>query len=143
VQAAINAPAGISWASCTTKVVFNSGSPKTTGNHDLSLGPAQNDVLRTVIEYTNNAIIGSGSLDMLVPTNGTLLAIQNMTWNGKQGFQEYPGGKQFYVPPHLPYNGLPFAAKGQAGWGELGTWGSERGLTFYEVRLAGHGKSRC
>lgn len=29
-----------------------------------------------------------GNLDMLLSTNGTLLAIQNMTWNGAKGLQE-------------------------------------------------------
>lgn len=48
------------------------------------------NLLSRVIEYTNNVIIGSGGLDLLVPTNGTLLALQNVTWGGSQGFQERP-----------------------------------------------------
>lgn len=69
---------------------------------------------------------------MLLSTNGTLLAIQNMTWNGMQGLQEYPG-KDFYVPYHPEYNGGALAGAGLQGY-----WGAERGLTFYQVQLAGH-----
>jgi len=55
-----------------------------------SLMPAQTDMLGRIIEYTGNVIIGSGGLDMLVPTNGTLLVLQNVTWGGKQGFEARP-----------------------------------------------------
>ena len=59
-----------------------------------ALGP-----LPGVIEKTNNVVIGGGWLDYLLLTNGTLVTIQNMTWNGKQGFQEKPASP-FYVPYH-------------------------------------------
>ena len=85
-----------------------------------------------MIEYTNNTIIGSGNLDYILPTNGTLLAIQNMTWNGLQGLQSYPG-TEFYVPYHPEYN-----LGALAGAGNLGYWGAERGLPFYQVQLSGH-----
>ncbi|KAK5702256.1 hypothetical protein LTR17_022474 [Elasticomyces elasticus] len=124
VQAAINAPVGTNWAQCNNGVFLGSG--------DQSLGPAQNGVLQRVIEYTNNTIIGSGNLDMLLNTNGTLLAIQNMTWNGLQGLQSYPD-TPFYVPYHPEYNGGALS-----GAGIVGSWGYERGVTFYQVQLAGH-----
>jgi carboxypeptidase D len=135
VQKAINAPVGTHWFQCSEVNVF-ADQPEPSTNYsvgaDTSLGPAQDDVLKRVIEYTNNTIIGSGNLDMLLNTNGTLLAIQNITWNGLQGFQEYPG-TEFYVPYHPEYNGGSLA-----GAGLLGYWGAERGLTFYQVQLAGH-----
>jgi carboxypeptidase D len=135
VQKAINAPVGTNWMQCTDVNVF-ANQPQRTDNysagHDLSLGPAQNGVLQRVIEHTNNVIIGSGNLDFLLNTNGTLLALQNVTWNGVQGLQEYPG-TPFYVPYHPEYNGGALA-----GAGVLGYWGTERGLTFYQVQLAGH-----
>jgi carboxypeptidase D len=53
--------------------------------------PATNNLLSRMIEYTSNVIIGSGGLDMLIPTNGTLLVLQNVTWEGVQGFQRRPG----------------------------------------------------
>lgn len=58
--------------------------------------------------------------------------LQNTTWNGWQGFKEFPG-KPFYAPYHPEYN-----YHTMAGAGIVGTWGSERGLTFYQVQLAGH-----
>lgn len=86
-----------------------------------------------MIEYTNNTIIGSGNLDYILPTNGTLLALQNTTWNGLQGLQDYPG-TPFYVLYHPEYNGGALSAAGL-----IRSWGSERGLTFYQVQLSGHG----
>lgn len=126
VQKAINAPVGTDWNQCSTENVFAGD-----GN-DHSVGPAQDGILQKVIEHTNNVIIGSGNLDFLLSTNGTLMALQNLTWNGKQGFQKYPG-KKFFVPYHPEYNGGALSAAG-----DVGLWGHERGLTFYQVELAGH-----
>ncbi|KAL9592472.1 MAG: hypothetical protein Q9219_007724, partial [cf. Caloplaca sp. 3 TL-2023] len=132
VQAAIHAPAGTNWMQCTDVNVFGRGNNSRSGPGDQSLGPAQNGVLQRVIEATNNTIIGVGNLDFLLPPNGTLMALQNVTWNGVQGFQAYPG-REFYAPYHPEYNGGSLA-----GAGFLGNWGEERGLTFYQVQLAGH-----
>ncbi|KAL8716944.1 MAG: hypothetical protein Q9225_005770 [Loekoesia sp. 1 TL-2023] len=130
VQAAINAPP-TDWMQCTNKNVFGQGS-NNQSLMDRSLGPAQDGVLQHVIESTNNTIIGVGNLDFLLPPNGTLMALQNVTWNGKQGFQSYPSN-EFYAPYHPEYNGGSLA-----GAGFLGSWGTERGLTYYQVQLAGH-----
>ena len=89
-------------------------------------------MLARVIEFTNNTIIGVGNLDYILPTNGSLAALQNVTWNGKQGLQEYPG-TDFYVPYHPEYNGGSLS-----GAGIVGSYGEERGLLFYQVQLAGH-----
>ena len=133
VQAAINAPVGTNWKQCTDINVFGGASDNKT-LRDQSLGPAQDGVLQHVIESINNTIIGVGNLDFLLPTNGTLLALQNVTWNGAQGLQSFPGS-EFFAPYHPEYNGGALA-----GAGKVGLWGSERGLTFYQVQLAGHGK---
>lgn len=133
VQKAINAPVGTDWKQCTDINVFG-GASDNKNLSDTSLGPAQDGVLQHVIESINNTIIGVGNLDFLLPTNGTLLALQNVTWNGVQGFQSFPG-TEFYTPYHPEYNGGALA-----GAGKVGLWGSERGLTFYQVQLAGHGK---
>ena len=132
VQAAINAPVGTNWMQCTNKNVFG-GATNNQSLSDRSLGPAADGTLTRVIEATNNTIIGAGNLDFLLPTNGTLMALQNITWNGQQGFQAYPA-IEFYTPYHPEYNDGALA-----GAGYLGLWGSERGLTFYQVQLAGHG----
>ena len=71
---------------------------------------------------------------MILIANGTLLMIQNMTWGGKQGFQEKPAG-EFFVPYHEEV-GLSTLA----GAGVFGTTHTERGLTWVEVALTGHSK---
>ena len=103
------------------------------------LGP-----LPSVIERTNKTIIGHGLLDFLLIANGSLVTIQNMTWNGAQGFQSAPRDP-FFVPYH---DGLqqvsnriahiPFVQ--DAGAGLLGTTHTERGLTWVAVNGAGHGE---
>lgn len=126
VQKAIHAPVGFEWRICSPRgPIFNQG-------QDRSPPPARNGgPLQTVIERTNNVIVGHGLLDMVLIANGTLLALQNLTWNGAQGFSE-PLDKELYVPYH-PQGILP-----QSGNGTLGHWTEDRGLTFCTVELSGH-----
>ncbi|KAF9736664.1 serine carboxypeptidase [Paraphaeosphaeria minitans] len=129
VKEALHAPIESNWQQCTDVNVFGNGTDR---GSDTSAGPAIDGTLQRVIEFTNNTLIGSGDLDFLLSTNGTLLAIQNMTWNGLQGLQKYPN-TTLYAPYHPEYNGGALA-----GSGAQGVWTSERGLTFYTARLAGH-----
>ncbi|RMZ72362.1 serine carboxypeptidase [Pyrenophora seminiperda CCB06] len=129
VKLALHANPNSNWMQCTSVNVFGNGGKD---GSDTSPGPATNGVLQNVIEHTNNALIGSGDLDMLLSTNGTLFALQNMTWNGVQGFSEYPS-TPLYAPYHPEYN-----PGSLAGSGNLGVWVKERGLTFYTAHLAGH-----
>jgi carboxypeptidase D len=131
VQEALHAVVGTNWMQCTDRNVFGNGNDSSFAS-DTSVGPANNGVLQRVIEFTNNTLIGSGDLDMLLSTNGTLFAIQNMTWNGMQGLQSYPS-TPLYAPYHPEYNGGALA-----GAGVQGVWTRERGLTFYTAHLAGH-----
>jgi carboxypeptidase D len=131
VQKALHAVVDTNWMQCTDVNVFGNGNSTGSGS-DTSKGPANSGALQRVIEYTNNTLIGSGDLDMLLSTNGTLLAIQNMTWNGLQGLQAYPT-TPLYAPYHPEYNGGALA-----GAGVQGVWTHERGLTFYTAHLAGH-----
>lgn len=124
VQKAINAPLGTKWKACGVKNVFPNG--------DASLGPAIDGTLTTLIDKLRNVIIGSGALDFINPTNGTLFALQNTTWGGLQGFQKFPT-TEFFVPNHTePEPGR------QGSYGNIGVWRQERGLTFYDIKLAGH-----
>ena len=132
VKRAINAPLDSDWYQCTPINVFG-GASDNQSLSDTSLGPAQNGVLQRVIEHTNNTIIGVGNLDFLLAPNGTLFALQNVTWNGLQGFQSYPQDQEFYVPYHPEYNGGRLSESGY-----VGNWGYERGLTYYQVQLSGH-----
>lgn len=107
------------------------------GSVPSGLGP-----LPRVIEATNNVILAHGNLDFLLFTEGSLVTIQNMTWNGKQGFQKAPTD-DFYVPYHPQLRELLFGTTDKpftqnAGAGYLGKTHTERGLTFVTVDLAGH-----
>lgn len=123
VQTAINAP-HMNWMECTSTNVFVNGTD--------SSPPSGLSVLPSVIERTNKTIIGHGMLDYILIANGTLLMIQNMTWNGAQGFQ-CPPQDEFFVPYHSELSDSTLA-----GAGVFGTTHTERGLTFVEVSLSGH-----
>ena len=116
------------------------------GSPPSSYGP-----LPRVIEKTNNVLVGSGLLDYLLLTNGTLMALNNMTWNGKQGFSKSPlKGNDFFVPynPSIGFvieetttQPIPATPVGLvSGGGIMGKTHTERGLTWVTVDLAGHGK---
>ena len=91
VRAALHVPEDANWDRCTSKGIFrNRTDGSIVAGDPYSTPPATNDLLSRMIEYTGNVIIGSGALDMLVPTNGTLLVLQNVTWGGEQGFQRRP-----------------------------------------------------
>ncbi|KAJ9141753.1 Carboxypeptidase [Pleurostoma richardsiae] len=123
VKAAIHAP-NITWEECSSSDVFVNGT-------DLS-PPSSLTVLPSVIDRTQNVIIGHGALDMILIANGTLLGIQNMTWGGALGFQSRPEGP-FYVPYHQDGDESTLA-----GSGVMGTAHTERGLTYVAVDLSGH-----
>ncbi|KAF7360440.1 Carboxypeptidase [Mycena venus] len=125
VKAAINAPP-VDWIYCTAPTFAN-------GDTDLS-PPVIEDVLPRVIERLKKTMIVTGALDLALPTNGTLLAIQNMTWNGALGFQQAPAG-DFFVPYS---DAAQNDVEALSGAGLMGTFHEERGLTFVDVFLAGH-----
>lgn len=120
VQRAINAPIQ-EWSECQSPVLATDTSP-----------PSGLSVLPRVIERTKRTVIGHADLDMILIKNGTLLMIQNMTWNGAQGFSSAPAD-DFYVPYHIDYN-----LGATAGAGIFGRTHTERGLTFVSVILSGH-----
>lgn len=126
VKQAIHAPLDVNWLICSNEPVF-------VNDHDLSLPSAVGDgPLKRVTEKTNNVVVGHGALDMVLILNGTLLTLNNMTWNGAQGFTQAPT-KPFYVPYHYD----PLMAD-IAGAGVFGSWQTDRGLTFVSVDLSGH-----
>jgi len=121
VQDAIHAP-HIDWVICSNDDVFVKG--KDTSKSSTA------EVIPRVIEQSERTIIAHGLLDYVLLVNGTLMAIQNMTWGGQQGFQEAPS-KQFSIP--------------YEDQGVMGRVHTERGLTFMDVKLSGHmvpGKSK-
>ncbi|KAJ2897215.1 hypothetical protein MKZ38_004862 [Zalerion maritima] len=129
VKDAIHAPQDVDWALCTPGDVFVDGEDNSE--------PSSVYALPNVIEHTNNVVISHGALDMVLLANGTLLAIQNMTWGGMQGFQSKPV-EPFFVPYHTisPFGDGPMSA--WAASGVFGTSHTERGLTYVGVDMAGH-----
>lgn len=127
VKAAIHAPTNHTWIFCSNTPVFINGT-----DNSLLGGPASQPVLPNVIDRTKNVIIGHGLQDFVLPVNGMLLAIQNLTFGGKLGFQTQPK-----EPLFIPYqsNNNP---ESMAGGGIVGTVHTERGLTVLQVDLAGH-----
>lgn len=129
VQRHIHAPVGAKWRVCggsrdNLTSVFPHG--------DNTEKPAVNDVLRNIVAKTGNVMVGSGRLDSLIPSNGTLMALQNMTWADDQGFPNFPS-TPLYVPDHQQPDAGP-----NSPYGEVGVWVKRAGLTFYDVFLAGH-----
>ena len=126
VKQAINAPLDTNWMICTDGNVFVGGGDKSPPS-GINGGP-----LGRVTEKTNNTIVSHGMLDMVLIMNGSLLTLQNLTWNGAQGFSQ-PPTLPFYVPYHND------AVQGSvAGAGVFGSYRTERGLTFVTVDLSGH-----
>jgi carboxypeptidase D len=120
VQKAINAPVQ-EWEECSNGVLDDDTSP-----------PSGLSVLPRVIEKNKRTVIGHGMLDFILLANGTLMTIQNMTWNGAQGFSSYPEN-DFFVPYHEELN-----LGSLGGSGNFGKWHTERGLTFVTIELSGH-----
>ncbi|WVO19663.1 uncharacterized protein IAS62_000953 [Cryptococcus decagattii] len=86
-------------------------------------------------------LVSNGDYDMAIITNGTLLAIQNMTWNGQLGFQAAPS-EEVYIDiidtqwsATYEANGLPSFPGPQT---TMGIQHYERGLMWVETFQAGH-----
>ncbi|EKM58970.1 uncharacterized protein PHACADRAFT_249107 [Phanerochaete carnosa HHB-10118-sp] len=112
VKQAIHAPVNVTWTECSNINVFPHGDGS----------PPSFTVLPNIIEKSERAVIVHGLADYILISEGTRVVIQNMTWNGLQGFQTPIEEDSFVVD----------------GMGALGNMHSERGLTYYEVALSGH-----
>ncbi|TPX11381.1 uncharacterized protein E0L32_001199 [Thyridium curvatum] len=139
VKEAMHAPADVDWVECAPKPVFvGDGGPEDEG--DLSPDPIQHALPR-VIEATGRVLIANGALDFDIITNGTLIAIQNMTWGGTRGFQQQPSKPIVITLPDLQYRPA-FEANGfgpiEEPMGTMGVQHFERGLMWAETLLSGH-----
>lgn len=139
VKKALHAP-NVSWVDCSNEPVFVGGSSGPEQEGDTSANPIEH-VLPQVIEATNRVLIGNGDYDMVIITNGTLLSIQNMTWNGHLGFQKKPTEPIVISLPDLQYQAV-FDENGLAGadnyQGVMGIQHYERGLMWVETYQSGH-----
>lgn len=127
VQDAMNAPR-ISWLECSGPVYAGTGADQATA--------VSYSVLPKVFDGVPLNIVANGALDMLIPSVGTLFALQNTTWGGTTGFDAQPN-RTFIVPSStITYSNGDQQYLGPAG--EMGTWGYERGVVFVDVAGAGH-----
>ena len=136
VKKAMHAPMNVEWQLCNVKgVLLDDTSP-----------PCIQFAIPQVIEATNRFLIANGDLDFLLPSNGTLLSIQNMTWNGQLGFQQIPSKPIDITTPDLQYasvfNNDQNTFEGYNGTdgpqGIVGIQHYERGLMWAETYLSGH-----
>lgn len=128
VIAAMHAPTSVNWTDCASVPVFPNG--------DNSPDSIQH-VLPNVIEHTNRVLVSNADWDFVIITNGTLLAIQNMTWNGAMGFQSQPNDTLYVAQPDQVWAPL----QGYVASDPQGTMGIkhyERGLMWVEAFQAGH-----
>lgn len=71
--------------------------------------------------------------DMAIITNGTLLSIQNMTWNGQLGFQSAPS-EEVYIDIIDTQWSAVYEANGLPGFpGPQTTMGIQAGFFFINV----------
>ncbi|GKZ27404.1 hypothetical protein AbraIFM66951_005303 [Aspergillus brasiliensis] len=143
VKKALHAPMDVEWELCSYDLVFAGGEsdPGPEQQGDDSPNPTEG-VLPRVIEATNRVLIANGDWDYLIITNGTLLAIQNMTWNGQLGFQSAPAKPIDIQMPDLQWKEIFDAQEGYGGLdgpqGIMGVQHYERGLMWAETYQSGH-----
>lgn len=118
----------MTWHECSARVFVQ--------YEDLSPDPIQG-VLPQVIESTNRVLVANADWDSIIFTNFTLLSIQNMTWNGKLGFQEAPS-RDFVVPIPEKAVTYPYPASLLGTQGTMGKQHYERGLQWVETYQSGH-----
>ncbi|MBW0477590.1 hypothetical protein O181_017305 [Austropuccinia psidii MF-1] len=117
VRKAFNVHNTIPWIPCSeSKLVFNGGDFHTA---ESSAPPAE-AVLPSIIERNKRTVMVHGKLDAILPFEGAILGVQNMSWSLHQGFQR-PLTNDFKV------NGV-----------SVGKHGTERGFTLVVLDEAGH-----
>ena len=120
--------------------IANGGSGRQEMAGETSLDPVQRALPR-VIESTNRVLISNGDRDMIILTNGTLLAIQNMTRTGQLGFQTQPSVPMVVDIEDLQYQGVIDAGsqKGRdEAQGVVGVAHYERGLMWTQTFMGTH-----
>ncbi|KAK2593262.1 hypothetical protein QQS21_009027 [Conoideocrella luteorostrata] len=129
VKKAINAPLQVKWSVCVETAFVRRDESEPPSKHELP----------NVIDKTKNVMLVQGGTDFILPANGVLLAVQNMTWGGKLGFQSRPTDP-FYVPRwgYGPGKGKYYGSNLPDRSGVLGTTHHERGLTIVVTDLSGH-----
>jgi len=115
VKIAIHAPSSVTFETCNGTLNFLLKEPT------LAVVPPAYNVVPTLLNHGVKVNIFSGKLDYMLPYLGNEVIIQNMTWNGQQGFSN---------PPTVPL----LNQYGQT----VGNGREERGLSYYAIENAGH-----
>ncbi|KAK4466194.1 hypothetical protein QBC42DRAFT_329219, partial [Cladorrhinum samala] len=136
VKSLLHVPAATNWSCCAppAKPVF--AGPAGGLDETLLSGQGSFPVLAQVIERTGNVIVGTGARDFQLVAEGTLLTIQNLTWNGATGFQNRPTGG-LYLPSSSSSSNIS-SSSSSSSKGIVGTVHTERGLTWFGSAMAGH-----
>jgi carboxypeptidase D len=118
VQAYIHSPAKDNAKRCVRGIFYP--------DEDQSIPPDRSPdfkkpLLARMIQQNKKYILMSSEYDYKLITNGTILALQNLTWNGAQGFSKIPQTPIFDV--EKKQRGLAI---------------TERGLTFATIKGSGH-----
>ncbi|KAK2813094.1 hypothetical protein FQN50_000771 [Emmonsiellopsis sp. PD_5] len=158
VQAALNVPQPTPhpypFQPCNNQILHSLLSPL---NHPTP--PAYSIIPDLLTTHNISTHIYHGQLDMLVNHLGAELVLQNMTWNGAQGFQTPPekffgvrgsgsgsgsrglgmrgGGKRWLNRTMMDGNGNG-NGNGDVAVAATGRWIEERGLTYHLFFEAGH-----
>ncbi|QRV94654.1 Serine carboxypeptidase [Ceratobasidium sp. AG-Ba] len=129
VQNAIHAP-HINWSDCSANVFIN--------NTDRSV-PTMLSVMPNVIDKSERTVVMHGGIDFILIAEGTKIAIQNMTWGGKQGFQN-PIQPESFVIEGFGILGSMHQERSASATFMLNKIISDRSpeLTYVEVDLSGH-----
>lgn len=154
VQAALNILPPGSNSKARTFSPCNSDILSTLLSSPSELIPPAYDILPILTSNTGANVslhFYQGEYDMLINHFGVELCLQNMTWNGAQGFSQKPTAAFFRdnPAPASRSRSLRSQQKEEAcpeetddvaeGPGEeAGTWISERGVTYHFFRGAGH-----
>jgi carboxypeptidase D len=115
VKATIHVPADFTYMQCSTAIFA------ALSTHAQRSVPPAYFIIPALLAAGIRVNIWSGSVDYLLNPLGTELAIQNMTWNGAQGFHKRPRRKFYDHEGH-----------------HAGVYEVERGLGYHLFHGAGH-----
>jgi carboxypeptidase D len=96
---------------------------------EIPIPPAYHIIPDLIANKNVSVHIYQGEYDLLINHLGAELVIQNMTWNGMQGFQE---------KPHRMFGGTCNQSGRPRNCCAAGIYAKERGLTYHLFKGAGH-----
>ncbi|KAL4798884.1 Alpha/Beta hydrolase protein [Aspergillus venezuelensis] len=141
-SAGANPPTASPFLSCSTDVLSALGSDRPKASVD--------SILPNLVTSHNVSLhVYFGEYDFLLNHFSAVLTLQNMTWNGAQGFSS-PITRSFYsdnAAPKIPSNPdgdnnnnqtSSQSSESSVSTDEAGKWASERGVTYHFFRGAGH-----